>query len=500
MLRTDITPRPSVVAYHYQSPPRTSAWHHSSRGPVGQVVQHISANRQNWDGRGEGINVDSTPSSASASVTSFNESLYTGSAVSVDSSSTPQTPSNDFTSSEDDDERRRPYHTNSSGPFPNASANTSTTSMEFSSEEEYESDDIPDIEISSMRAASVDMSFQQEEEDLDAEAYYLQGRRGSLPMDIPGALATPGINTQYPFNRDKDDSFINLRRPSRSLDDDLHVIETSVSRTRSDDPVLSSPISVPGSEGDWRNLNARARQSQIPEGLEFPSNSGRSNQVPLTSGADDFDLDWDNLRQGIVSFDRSQLDDIIRQPGTHGNRTTTGPHWFPHFGGGNAQSPVHARRQSVTTVTSDTFGRAVTGWGGEGYKAQRKDWSFKREKIAGVGQQGPGASASRNVGSRAFAGFLSSKTSEDDKKKASKEREKEKERLARVAASWKGMPIDSQEIWKMDLIGTFRVERKTTKSMPSHFLSGLVTEKILSWRFRKGTATEDYCPPFTRRG
>ena len=308
-------------------------------------------------------------------------------------------------------------------------------------------------------------------------------------MDIPGALTTPGINTQYPFNRDRDDSFINLRRPSRSLDDDLHVIETSVSRTNSDDPVLSSPISVPGSEGDWRNLNARVRQrggarsdeSQIPEGFDFPSNSGRSNQAQSTSGAyiaDDFDPDWDSLRQGIVSFDRSQLEDIIRQPGPDGNRTTTGPRWF-RFGGGNSQSPVYARRQSITTVTSlgsDTFGRAVTRWGGEGYQTQRKDWSFKREKVPSVSQQSTGASASGNVGSRAFAGFLSSKTSEDDKKKAEKEREKEKGRLARVAASWKGMPIDSQEIWKMDLIGTFRVERRVTKSMPSHFLLGLVTE------------------------
>ena len=76
------------------------------------------------------------------------------------------------------------------------------------------------------------------------------------------------------------------------------------------------------------------------------------------------------------------------------------------------------------------------------------------------------------MGSRTFAGFLSSRTSEDDRKKALKEREKEKERLARVAASWKGMHIDSQENWKMDLIGTFRVERKATKSMQSHYLTG----------------------------
>ncbi|KAF8739444.1 hypothetical protein AX14_009617 [Amanita brunnescens Koide BX004] len=358
--------------------------------------------------------------------------------------------------------------------------------MEFSSEEEYESDDIPDIEISSARAASVDMSFQQEypaDEDSYAGAYYLQSRRGSLPMDIPGALTTPGINAQYPFNRDREDSLINLRRPSRSLDDDLHIIEPTgssgaVCRTRSDDLALSSPISVPGSEGDWRNLNARARhrgsarndEGEIFEGFEFPSIGGRSNQIQSTSGAyiaDDFDLDWDNLRQGIISFDRSQLEDIVRQPGTSGGRTTTGNRWFPRFRGGNDQSPEHARRQSVVTVTSigsDTFGRAITGWGGEGYKAQRKDWTFKREKSAGVSQQVPGASLSGNVGSRTFAGFLSSRTSEDDRKKALKEREKEKERLARVAASWKGMHIDSQENWKMDLIGTFRVERKATKT------------------------------------
>ena len=492
MLRTDITPRPSVVAYNYQSSPRNSAWHHSSRTPVGQGIQHIPASRQTWVSRDQGginIDIDSTPSSASASVTSFSESLYTGSVVSMDSSSAPQTPSNDFTSSEDDDERRNPFYITSSGPYPNPSANTSTTSMEFSSEEEYESDDIPDIDISSVRAASVDMSFQQEEypEDSYASAYYLESRRGSLPMDIPGALTTPGTNTQYPFNRDREDSLINLRRPSRSLGDDLHIIETmkssgAVSRTRSDDPALSSPISVPGSEGDWRNLNARARQrgsarndeGEISEGFEFPSTSSKVQSINGACTADDFDLDWDNLRQGIVSFDRSQLEDIIHQPGTSGG-PATGPRWFPRFRGGNNQSPEHARRQSVVTVTSlasDTFGRAITGWGGEGYKAQRKDWTFRREKTAGISQQVPGASASGNVGSRAFAGFLSSKTLEDDRKKALKEREKEKERLARVAASWRGMSIDSQEIWKMDLIGTFRVERKATKSTQFHYITG----------------------------
>ncbi|KAK2464195.1 hypothetical protein APHAL10511_003652 [Amanita phalloides] len=474
MLRADITPRPSVVAYDYRSSPRTPGWHYASHGTsAGEGIRmHASLHGR---GRDHGkTNPDSTPSSASVSVTSLNESLYTSSAISVVSSSTPQTPSNDFTSSEDDDERRNPYYV--SGPYPNPSATASSTSMEFSSEEEYESDGAADIEISSLRAASIDMSFQEEYPSDEApypDAYYLQERRGSLPMAIPGVSTTSGINGQYPFNRNREDDLIYARRPSRSLDDDLQFAEMvrgsgGAYKARPDESTFSSPFSVPGSDSDWRNLNARVRQrgndtGGIPEVSQIPP---ASNQAHLTSADSmgDFGLDWDNIKQGIVSFDQSELADIIRHPGTDQGRTSGGPRWFPRFVGGTNQD---ARRQSVTTVTSlasDTFGRAVFRWGGEGYQEQRKDWTFKREKSGNVMQQYPGASSSGQMSSRTFASFLGSKVSEDDKKKILKEREKEKERISRASTSWKGMLIDSHEIWKMDLIGTFRIERRATRT------------------------------------
>ncbi|KAF8629895.1 hypothetical protein AX15_003251 [Amanita polypyramis BW_CC] len=467
----DITPRPSVVAYEHQSLPRTSAFSRSPRNnttrAIGTTVNDPNIGRRN---------IDSIPSSASASVTSFSESLYTGSVLTLDSSSAPRTPSNDYMFS--DDEHGHPFYINASEPYPSSSTNISTTSMEFSSEEEYESDEPPDIEISSVRMASVDMSFQEEEYPADEISYtemdYSQGRRGSLPMAIPGSSATPATTTHYTFGRDRDQDFISLRRPSRSLDDDLNVTDAMrslsiISRT-ADDP---SPVSVPGCEGDWRNLTARARQRgsiviEINEEPEFPPSLGsRSYQAqPSTSDVNsvgEFDLAWDNLAQGIVSFDQSEIADIVRLPGgTNMAHTAAGSRWFPRFGNRNNLSAEHARRPSIATITSvgsDTFGRAIFRWGGEEYQAQRQDWTFKRER-ASIVQQVPNVSGSGNAGSRGLAGFLGSKTPEEERKKAQKEREK-----ARVLTFWKGMPIDSHEIWRMSVIGKFKVERRATKTV-----------------------------------
>ncbi|KIL65895.1 hypothetical protein M378DRAFT_178101 [Amanita muscaria Koide BX008] len=458
MARADTTPRPSVVAHSYQPLPRTSTW----RDPGSGMLIGDSPHRTQANAPRDRAN-DSAPSSASASVTSFNDSLYAGSVVSQDSSSVPHTPINEFTSSEEDEDRsrRRRSDFSISGPYPTSSTNASTTSMEFSSEEEYDSDDVPDFEISSNRVASVDMSFQEEE-----YSTYTQERRGSLPMVIPG---TPSISGQCHFGHDRADNLVTVRRPSRSLDDDLSIIEAMrnhSSRTRPDDDSLPSPVSMPGSEGDWRNLNARVirRGSAIQTTGSFYDYSDASSQKqPSSSKAIDvgeFDLDWADLRQGIVSMDQTDLGDIVRLPA----RPFGGSRWFPRFGGSSNQNN-DARRPSIATISSlgsDTFGKAVFRWGGEGYQSQRHDWTFKREKIATIAHQTPVTSG--NATARGFSGFLGTKPLEDERKRSHKEREKEKDRLSKVMASWRGMPIDSQEIWKMDLIGRFRVERRATKT------------------------------------
>ncbi|PFH46718.1 hypothetical protein AMATHDRAFT_69234 [Amanita thiersii Skay4041] len=485
-LRADITPRPSVVAYSQHPPSRDpdrlpshiSAALAASQGPSTSAT-HPASSRRYYE-----------PSSASESVISLHgveerrRIFYTGSGASVDTSSTSQTYSNEFTSSSDDDDPNHSLYTNTDDPFPNSSANISTTSMEFSSEEEDEFDYMDEIEISSVRMGSRNFSSS---EDIDRIIYYhadndyraneiLEGRRGSLPMAIPGAMPFP---MQHSPGRGQEDTLISLRRPSRSLDDDLRTVDSltgpsTMSRVKSDGPtatqsLITSPISVPGSERDWRNLTERAKQLDKGKGRDMGSSS--------TTAADDdedvageFDLDWEKLREGIVTFESKNVAGFVATPVTTA-RPSGGSRWFPRFGGNNNQNTRDARRPSIVSVASsvgsslaaDPLTGAIYGWGGEVYKAQRRNWTFKREKIDGITRHG--SNNSSHAASRGFASFLSSRSSEEDKRKSSKDREKERERMVKAAATWKGMQIDSQEIWKIDLIGRFRVERKATKTI-----------------------------------
>ncbi|KAF8635200.1 hypothetical protein AX17_003976 [Amanita inopinata Kibby_2008] len=489
--RADITPRPSVVAYDRHSPPRNHAWQRPSSGSsasLSDIIPDTFNSHQTAFRHGRVANLRISPvSSASGSVLSLSihdsrTSLYTGSDISIQSSTAPRTPSNEFTSSDDDEDRHRSFYIDADGPYPSSSANASTTSMEFSSEEEYESDFAgADIEISSARMGSVEMNNQ----ELDRIIYgpggndhrgfeFSQERRGSLPMVIPGVITSQNLATQYALARDREDSIASLRRPSRSLDDDLRITDaiggpSIIARARSDGPSVSQ-VEKRKEEGvPLTRDNAEGRAGAFL----LPSYTGGASQrvpAPTTSSSatnvlGDFDLDWADLRHGIVSFDPSQ--DIVRLPGNAvRSRPPANPRWFDRFGVGGSQTSETARRPSIATISSlgsDTFGRAIGKWGGEGYKAQRKDWTFKREREDRALRQSP--SASGIVAARGFAGLLGSKSGDEERKKSSRERGKEKERLAKAAASWKGMRIDSQEIWSMDLIGRFRVERKATKTV-----------------------------------
>ncbi|KAI6166084.1 hypothetical protein EDD17DRAFT_1550624 [Pisolithus thermaeus] len=92
----------------------------------------------------------------------------------------------------------------------------------------------------------------------------IEGRRGSLPMAIPGA-------PQDCASRSRESSILTLRRPSRSLDDEYgsHIPAT-------EDLSVVTPKSEPLSRGDWRSLEAQIQaqtqaQSHAPQSATSPS-------------------------------------------------------------------------------------------------------------------------------------------------------------------------------------------------------------------------------------
>ncbi|KAI6002820.1 hypothetical protein EDD15DRAFT_2360733 [Pisolithus albus] len=95
----------------------------------------------------------------------------------------------------------------------------------------------------------------------------IEGRRGSLPMAIPGA-------SQDGASRSRESSILTLRRPSRSLDDEYgsHIPTT-------DDSSAIAPKSEPLSRGDWRSLEAQI-QAQSQAQSHAPQSSTSMSQHP----------------------------------------------------------------------------------------------------------------------------------------------------------------------------------------------------------------------------
>lgn len=95
----------------------------------------------------------------------------------------------------------------------------------------------------------------------------IEGRRGSLPMAIPGA-------SQDGTSRSRESSILTLRRPSRSLDDEYgsHIPPT-------DDPSAIAPKSEPLSRGDWRSLEAQI-QAQAQAQSHAPQSSASTSEHP----------------------------------------------------------------------------------------------------------------------------------------------------------------------------------------------------------------------------
>jgi len=98
---------------------------------------------------------------------------------------------------------------------------------------------------------------------LEGSLSVLEGRRGSLPLAIPGRASTSGMRAFDPgetdFMREREGSVTTLRRPSRSLDDDLHSISAGIGG------LGVAPSSNPITRADWRAIEEHeaSRQDEL---------------------------------------------------------------------------------------------------------------------------------------------------------------------------------------------------------------------------------------------
>ncbi|KAF9567945.1 hypothetical protein CPC08DRAFT_655355 [Agrocybe pediades] len=484
-LAPDTTPRPSMVG----SQP--------ARSPNSQLLQSLHAH--NFDRRereqDEGYNGVSGNSSASASVSSFSKPSASNSRatsrVSRRSSTTQQTSPSDLTS--DDEEESLGRHPLPPEPREALQDSHSRGTPMYLSEEDsdgYSEDYENDIEIDSVVHECTSDSgtfFDFTNPSRDSINIDNAGRRGSLAMPIPGAISHDSRHS-----RDYDYSNIsNSRRPSRSLED-LHSFsfsQNSSTSHRADEP--GAPTSVPESEGDWINLRKRSTQIQkekdIPTAVTvnssstaIASNSSTSTNSENVSAADDFDTSWLQPYglSGVVGFDLSEMADIVGESSNlNGHR--------PSFYGMRKTSVTSTRRQSTVSSQIDIMHKNInTLWATRKHVEEAPMWWFKQEKVTTAeenpysrrhGQDkdkdkvrpsistlfGPRPSSTTDHHTNSFTGSSSIFDKVENKDK-DRSHEKGKEKSSKEA--WKGMSLDSEEIWYNGSTGRFRVTRKNTAS------------------------------------
>lgn len=538
---SDITPRPSVVAYqptdnpsrsHPTQPPGQSGWPPPSQTlTVDHPRVRVETDRNRDHGSGGDSDTSSRltlgSSSASASVTSLSSNSVglsrNGSRASRRTDTTTQTSANDLSSTDDEEDHHHPIppHLNRelSGHAGTRTGTGNHAAVEFSSDEEYPDSDYDDeyeyydegtgmsIEIGSAQYEGSVVTHELERELYASSVRTFGGgseRRGSLPMTIPitAPPTDPRDDAFFQTGREREDSLATIRRPSRSLDDEFYPTGRGPdSANKRAGEVVSNiqpppaPVSVPESDGDWRTLHerqllkgkARQRESPIsPTPTSGVNKTLHQPSYPLSpsnqgNAMDGFDLGWSALQGGITGFDRSNVADIIQ---TNNNAdpnarrpSNVGSKWLP-WGNNNA------RRPSTATVSSgygDSFGKAIGRWGGEEYRAQRRDWSFRMEKTDRGAVHG--AVANGESSGRSTTKFLTPRGSMTAERSglaspADRERQRERpgfkdvdrEKTPKPASVWRGMQLGSQEVWRNDLAGRFRVDRRANKRKSWSFL------------------------------
>jgi len=158
---------------------------------------------------------------------------------------------------------------------PSSSSSVSIASSRPSSRTSFDSELISDdeVEIGTFSRGASPVTFANlpdidEDPDLNAPVWChthspLQGRKGSLPMAIPGALLDGST-------RSREGSILTIRRPSRSLDDECGSHLTGIQ-----DPIAITPKSEPHSRADWQSIGAQIQaanaQAQASSEAQQPS-------------------------------------------------------------------------------------------------------------------------------------------------------------------------------------------------------------------------------------
>ncbi|KAG6869111.1 hypothetical protein C0993_001676 [Termitomyces sp. T159_Od127] len=477
----DLTPRPSVVACEQNS----------QCDHVAQQASHnahlLDGNRTQSGNEHDPLAVDldaSLPSIASTSVMYLSSSisgggyLRSGSRASQNSSCTSQTSAGQSVIADDDDCHPHTINPNSRGPD-----STSNMTVEFSSDEEfgdseydydYYDEEGVSIEIGSTRYEG---SVTTHDGDRDFYVDISNGsgsiRNGLSYMERRGSIAMSGMppvddSSILATGRNREDSLATLRRPSRSLDDDFVKLDltrpTPTNQSTMGHQLQPLPTSFPGTGGDWRLLEERNREREILRNLEAPASPpsfrARHTSDPAVS-ASDFDLDWAQMQRGITGLDPSAMGDIVGSsslpPGPENRRQSAtgeaGAKWLLSW-------TREARRPSAATVSSyggDTFGKAIRDWDGPSYQAQRRDWSFRKEKgdVFLTGEKFAAGSILSPRGSIAAEKSTPCHTERDpDREKRS------------ASAAWKGMRLNTHEYWSNDRLGRFKVERRARRGIP----------------------------------
>ncbi|KAJ6594387.1 hypothetical protein B0H19DRAFT_1225550 [Mycena capillaripes] len=326
--------------------------------------------------------------------------------------------------------------------------------VEFDSEEEEFSEEYDLIEVSSARGGG-SIEGAQFEAAFERQMYSdpLTARRPSLPMAIPGIAPDDLAGNR----REREGSLATLRRPSRSLDDQVSVHTLGERDTNAATKPNTDPVSVPETDGDWRSLSARAaHRAPSPMLTTVPTFAAPSSASPSSGGGFDglgFDLDWTAMGRGITGLDMSDIAVHARASISSSTRDRRP----------SQLSLMMLRRPSTASGGSimndpDTFLAAVRGWEGEDYDRQRKHWTFRRDAADG---RGGGASASPRarqgaglspVRSRIGGGTsILSGVGGGNGGHGAGERPKH--------APWRGMALNAEEIWNSSLVGSFKVRR-----------------------------------------
>ncbi|KAF8134506.1 hypothetical protein EV363DRAFT_1323724 [Boletus edulis] len=241
------------------------------------------------------------------------------------------------------------------------SRSSSRTSMrttgQFSSDDELEFDYYDEGNASPVTFANYDLPDIDEDADLvdprppSIRSFALDGRRGSLPMAIPGIVQPSDAFS----TRSREGSILTVRRPSRSWDD----TSTHRSSHSGEDPSLLLPRSEPLSRADWRSV-AQLQAQQAPEQEQEQEQA----TAPSNYG---FDMQYILSRQSEGS---------IRSVGSRLS--------FVHAPAGPRRSSPHLFLGAGSTTTlplpfEDSFMRHLRKHD-RAFDDDRYFWSFQRER------------------------------------------------------------------------------------------------------------------------